>query len=117
MWDTLDHGSQITILGPCIGSSIEGENLFRKLESVTDRFLDVTLRYAGEKPFDENARKSVKRQRVSVEAFPESKSSTAYRKLAKDVPRGHLEFFAERLVSNPVGAWPGGEDCNLKRDD
>jgi hypothetical protein len=54
---------------------------------------------------------------VSVEAFPESKSSTAYRKLAKDVPRGHLEFFAERLVSNPVGAWPGGEDCNLKRDD
>jgi len=113
-----DHGaSHFRVVVNMMGSSIEGENLFRKLESVTDRFLDVTLRYAGEIPFDENARKSVKRQRVIVEAFPESKSSTAYRKLAKDVPRGHLEFFAERLVSNPVGAWPGGEDCNLKRDD
>lgn len=113
-----DHGaSHFLVVASMTRSPIEEENLFRKLESVTDRFLDVAPRYAGEIPFDKNSRESVIRQRVSVEAFPESKSSTAYRKLAKDVPRGHLEFFVERLVSNPAGACPGGEDCNFKRDD
>ena len=108
-----DHGaSRFRVVANMTRSPNEGENLFKKLVSVTDRFLDVTMQYAGEIPFDDSVRKSVKRQRASVEAFPGSKSSIAYRKLAKDVahwpvldvPRGHLEFFVERLVSNPVGA-------------
>lgn len=117
------HGaSHFRVVANMTRSPIEGENLFRKLVSVIDGFLDVTLQYAGEIQFDEIVRKSVKRQRASVEAFPGSKSSIACKKLAKNLarwpmPRGHLEFFVERLVSNPVGAWPGGEDCNLRRDD
>ena len=84
----------------------EGRNLFNKLVHVTDRFLDVTLRYAGDIPFDDSVRKAVQKQKAALQAFPGSKSSIAYKKLAKtvsewpimDQPRGHLEFFVERLV-------------------
>jgi flagellar biosynthesis protein FlhG len=73
---------------------------------VTDRFLDINLQYAGEIPFDDFVRKAVKKQKAAIKEFPGSKSSIAYKKLAKtvsewpilDQPRGHLEFFVERLV-------------------
>lgn len=85
--------------------------MFNKLLNVADRFLDVNLQYAGEIPFDDSVRKAVKKQKATIEAFPGSKSSIAFKKLAENVvdwpipdqPRGHLEFFVERLVSSPAG--------------
>jgi flagellar biosynthesis protein FlhG len=84
----------------------EGRNLFNKLTQVADRFLDVTLQYVGNIPFDESLRKAVQRQRPVVDLSPRSKSAIAFRQLAEKVdlwplpstPRGHLEFFVERLV-------------------
>lgn len=89
----------------------EGRNLFNKLTQVTDRFLDVTLQYVGNIPFDESIRKSVQRQRPVVEFSPRSKASIALKQLAEKVdmwplpstPRGHLEFFVERLVEGASG--------------
>ncbi|NKB31555.1 MAG: P-loop NTPase [Pseudomonadales bacterium] len=91
-------------------SDKEGRNIFNKLVHVTDRFLDVSLQFAGEIPFDDSVRKAVKKQKATLEAFPVCKSSMAYKKLARtvsewpvmDQPRGHMEFFVERLVSNPM---------------
>ena len=87
-------------------SDSEGRALFKKLTNVTDRFLDVNIKLAGEIPFDDSVRKAVKKQQAALEAFPESKSSIAYKKLAEavsnwpilDKPRGQLEFFVEQLV-------------------
>lgn len=87
-------------------SAVEGKNLYHKLSQVTERFLDVTLHYEGHIPFDENIRKAVQRQKVIVEFAPRSKAAQAMVKLAEKVdtwplpstPRGHLEFFVERLV-------------------
>lgn len=84
----------------------EGRNLFNKLTQVTERFLDVTLQYVGNIPFDESLRKAVQRQRPVVDLSPRSKSAIAFKQLAEKVdlwplpstPRGHLEFFVERLV-------------------
>jgi flagellar biosynthesis protein FlhG len=92
-------------------SDKEGRNIFNKLVHVTDRFLEVSLQFAGEIPFDDSVRKAVKKQKATIEAFPGSKSSIAYKKLARtvsdwpvmDQPRGHMEFFVERLVSSPMG--------------
>ena len=50
--------------------------------------------------------KAVQKQRAVYEAFPRSKCSLAFRAIAQKVdtwplpsnPRGHLEFFVERLV-------------------
>lgn len=92
-------------------STQEGRNLYNKLTKVTERFLDVTLQYVGHVPFDETVRKAVQRQRAVVDVSPHSKAALAFKQLAGKVdlwplptnPRGHLEFFVERLVQGLPG--------------
>ena len=84
----------------------EGEALFRKLERVTSRFLDVVLEYAGEIPDDPYLRTAIREQRPVLEAYPSSPAARAFRALGQKArewpvpsgPRGNLEFFVERLV-------------------
>jgi len=84
----------------------EGQSLFNKLNMVCERFLDVSLQYVGQVPFDENVRKSVQKQKALIEHAPNSKAAQAIRKIAQQVDswplptsaRGHLEFFVERLL-------------------
>ncbi|MED5490699.1 MAG: flagellar synthesis regulator FleN [Pseudomonadota bacterium] len=106
-----DHGmTRFRVLVNMVGTPQEGRMVFAKLTKVTDRFLDVALQYVGAVPFDESVRKSVQKQRAVFEAFPRSKASLAIRAIAQKVdawplpanPRGHLEFFVERLVQ-PTG--------------
>lgn len=86
----------------------EGRNLFNKLNMVCERFLDVTLQYVGHVPFDENVRKAVQKQKALLEFAPRCKAAQAIRSLAQKVdewplpntPRGHLEFFVERLLQS-----------------
>lgn len=102
-----DYGmSRFRVLANQVHTPQEGRNLFAKLSKVTDRFLDVALQYVGAIPYDEAVRKSVQKQRAVYDAFPRAKSSLAFRAIAQKVdnwplpanPRGHLEFFIERLV-------------------
>lgn len=100
------HTTRFRVLANMVRTEQEGRNMFAKLQTVTDRFLEVTLQYVGSIPYDETVRKAVQRQTAVLEAFPKSKASLAYRQLAAKVdawpvltsPRGHLEFFVERLV-------------------
>jgi flagellar biosynthesis protein FlhG len=86
----------------------EGHELFAKLSKVTDRFLDVSLELSAIIPFDENVRKSVRRQKAIVEAFPKSPAAVAYRTLAARIatwpvpvqPSGNLMFFVEQLFGS-----------------
>lgn len=88
----------------------EGETLFKKLEKVTGRFLDVLLEYAGAVPDDEHVRRAIRVQRPVLDAYPGSPAGRAFKKLAAcadtwpvpDGPRGNLEFFVERLVRRPA---------------
>lgn len=104
-----EHGVfRFKIVANMVRSAREGEELFSKLTKVTDRFLDVALELVAVIPFDENVRKSVRKQKAIVEAFPTSPAAMAIRKLAKKAiewpipsqPGGHLEFFLEQLVNN-----------------
>lgn len=87
-------------------STQEGINLFNKLNTVCERFLDVSLQYMGPVPFDENVRKAVQKRTPLMTFAPRSKAASAIRALAQKVdawpvqssPRGHLEFFIERLL-------------------
>ncbi len=86
----------------------EGQNLFAKLNLVCERFLDVALQYSGHVPFDENVRNAVQKQKALLEFAPSSKASIALKSLARKVdewplphnPKGHLEFFVERLLQS-----------------
>ncbi len=94
------------VLANMVKTQEEGRHLFSKLTNVTERFLDVALQFVGSIPYDEAVKKSVQRQRAVLDAYPRAKASMAYRSLAQkadswplpSTPRGHLEFFVERLV-------------------
>lgn len=101
------HGMyRFNVLANMVRTQQEGREIYAKLTKVTDRFLDVALQFSGCIPYDEYLRKAVMRQKPVVEAYPRSKSALAFRTLANKVdawplpttPRGHLEFFVDRLV-------------------
>lgn len=103
-----DHGvNRFKVVANMVRSMKEGQDLFKKLSLVTDRFLDVTLELTAIIPFDDNLRKAVRRQRAIVDAFPRSPSSVAFKTLAAKInswptpinATGNLEFFLEQLVN------------------
>ena len=103
--------SRFRVLANMVYTPQEGRNLFAKLTKIAERFLDVSLHYLGAVPYDESVRKAVQKQRAVFEAFPRSKSALAFKAVAQkvdswplaDSPRGHLEFFVERLVQPKAG--------------
>lgn len=96
------------VVANMVRSPKEGQQLFAKLSKVSDRFLDVALDLVGVIPFDENIRKSVRKQQAIVEAFPDSPAAKAFKSLATKItkwpiphhPSGHLEFFIEQLLES-----------------
>jgi len=108
-----DYGMcRFRILANMVLSPQEGRNLFAKLTKVTELFLDVSLQYLGAIPHDECVRKAVQKQKAVYEAFPRSKSALAFKTIAQKVdswplpasPRGHQEFFVERLIQQKAGS-------------
>lgn len=102
-----DHGVfKFKVVANMVRSPREGQQLFAKLTKVTDRFLDVAIELVAVVPFDENIRKSVRKQKAIVDAFPDSAASRAFNELARKIntwpipnrPSGHLEFFIEQLL-------------------
>lgn len=98
------------VVANMVRSLREGQELFAKLSKVTDRFLDVAIELVAIIPFDENVRKSVRKQKTIVQAFPKSPAAIAFKTLANraaswpvpDTAGGHLEFFIEQLISPEV---------------
>ncbi|MBL1433739.1 MinD/ParA family protein [Gammaproteobacteria bacterium AH-315-C21] len=86
----------------------EGQELYKKLAAVTNRFLDVALDFMGAVPYDEYLRKAIQKQKPLVEAYPRSKGSMAFKNLVQKADKwpvpteaqGHLEFFWERLIGD-----------------
>lgn len=107
-----EHGVQrFQILANQTRRSGEGPDLFHKISRVCDRFLNVSLEFAGSVPFDDYLRRSVQRQTPVVQAYPASISGLALKNLATKADkwsapqgaRGHLEFFVERMVGARIG--------------
>jgi flagellar biosynthesis protein FlhG len=105
------HGvRRFRVLANMIRSAGAGEELFRRFERVTGRFLEVVLEFVGEIPEDECLRRSIRGQRPVIEAYPSSPAARAFKRLAAQAdkwpvpagPRGNLEFFVERLVQRPA---------------
>jgi flagellar biosynthesis protein FlhG len=103
-----NHGVRhFRVLANMIRHRGAGETLFRNLERVTSRFLDVVLEFAGEVPEDPCVKRSIREQRTVLDSFPSSPAARAFKNLAAavdkwpvpDAPRGNVEFFMERLVT------------------
>lgn len=95
------------VVANMVRSLKEGQDLFMKLEKVTQRFLNVSLELVASIPYDPNIKMSVKRQQVVVDAFPKSPASIMFRTLANKVSEwkipyqaeGYLQFFIENMLA------------------
>jgi flagellar biosynthesis protein FlhG len=84
----------------------EGNGLFARILDLLVERHDVLVSYAGFIPLDDALRQAELQRKAVVDAFPRSRSAMALRNLARRVggwpcqnsPRGHLEFFIERLL-------------------
>lgn len=107
-----DHGIfKFNILANMVHSPQDEREIFTKLSTVADRFLNVALKSAGAIPYDEMLIKAVRKRQPVYQAYPRAKSSLAFKELAAQVdhwplpksPKGHLEFFIERLIQTEAG--------------
>ena len=88
------------------GSDQEGRDIYRQLTLVTERFLDISVKYFGCVLFDEKVTKSVRRQQMVLELYPDSPASKSFGMLAKKVKnmeiskltKGDSNLFWEHLV-------------------
>jgi flagellar biosynthesis protein FlhG len=89
----------------------EGLEVYRHLSMVTDRFLNLSVRYLGCIPIDENVQRAVMRQGAVTELFPDSPATAGFLQMAEKVARlsppsaiqGNLSLFWQSLMKNAMG--------------
>src|SRR5258708_4609397 len=83
-----EHGVQrFQVLANQTRRSGEGPALFQKIRRVCDRFLDVTLEFAGSVPFDDYLRRAGPRQTAVVGAHPAPISPISLKNLPSQPPK------------------------------
>jgi len=94
------------ILANRVHNAREGNELFAKILDLLADEHNVAVSYAGFIPQDEALSLAAAHHRAVIDACPRSRSAMALRNLATRIacwprpqhPRGHLEFFVERLL-------------------
>ena len=88
------------------GTSQQGREIFRQLNLVAERFLDMTIDYLGSVLFDANITKGVKHQKLVSDLYPDTRASKCFSDLARKifhspsthVPKGNSNFFWHHLI-------------------
>jgi len=97
---------QFRLIVNSASSEDEAEEVFRQLNLVADRFLDISIDYCGYVLFDRNITKGVRHQRVVSELYPGTPASRCFTTLAKTIsetpsermPEGESNFFWNHLI-------------------
>ncbi len=84
----------------------EGREVFRQLQLVTSRFLDITIEYLGCVLYDGNFTKGVKNQKIVSELFPDTLASKCFKDITRKIstmppvnlPIGGSNLFWEHLI-------------------
>jgi len=84
----------------------EGREVFRQLQIVTDRFLDITIEYLGYVLFDGKVTKGVKNQKIVSELYPDTQASRCFRDISRKIssmsplnlPKGGSNLFWRHLI-------------------
>ncbi|MEE9275640.1 MAG: flagellar synthesis regulator FleN, partial [bacterium] len=100
-------GHRFRILANMVENEREGKEVYRRLSSVADKFLDVSLSYLGHVVNDPNVTSAVRSQKAFSVAFPKSRATRCLRLLTErlhelprdEFPAGHMQFFWRRLVA------------------
>jgi flagellar biosynthesis protein FlhG len=84
----------------------EGREIFRQLQMVTDRFLDITIEYLGYVLHDGKVTKGVKNQKIVSELYPDTPASRCFTDISRKIssmsplnlPKGGSNLFWRHLV-------------------
>jgi flagellar biosynthesis protein FlhG len=84
----------------------EGREVFRQLQIVTDRFLDITIEYLGYVLLDGKVTKGVKNQKIVSEMYPDTPASRCFTDISRkisnmsplNIPKGGSNLFWRHLV-------------------
>lgn len=93
-----------------VRSESEGLEVYRHLSMVTERFLNLSIRYLGFIPVDTHLQEAVRQQRAVAELFPNCSASKSFLALAEKIarlsvsstPRGNLNLFWQSLMQKPI---------------
>ena len=96
------------LLTNLVANAQEGKEVFRQLNVVTKKFLDINVDYLGSVVFDEHVTTCVKQQKIVCELYPDTAASRCYHDLAhkisirrpKKLPQGDTNLFWHHLVQN-----------------
>ncbi|RLC32101.1 MAG: flagellar synthesis regulator FleN [Deltaproteobacteria bacterium] len=88
----------------------EADDVYRQLDLVSDRFLDIKIEFMGFVLHDKQVGKSVRRQKIVSELFPGADASKCFDALAKricrttapELPGGKTNFFWKFFLRNEL---------------
>lgn len=98
--------SRFRLLVNMVKDSSEGRDVYRKLSTAADKFLNVSIDYLGHIMQDKFVRLSVRNQRSVVDLYPDSDAGRCYSSLARTVCgwpvrkdiKGNIQFLWRRLM-------------------
>lgn len=68
-----------------VHNSREADEVYKRLNLVTERFLQISLDYLGYIPLDENIPRAIKQQKAVIEAYPHSQASRSFLQIASNI--------------------------------
>ena len=100
------HEKHFNLIVNFINSEEEALDVYRKLTMVANRYLDISIDYMGSIPRDRQMVEAIRRQKVLVELYPDSKTATAFESLALTMleephnleAKGSIQFFWKKLL-------------------
>jgi flagellar biosynthesis protein FlhG len=90
---------QFKLMANMVTDIQDAREVFRRIDLVTRRFLNISIEYLGYVLADENVAKCAKMQRVVSELFPDSDASICFNALAKRICGSPSASFRNRNIS------------------
>lgn len=92
------------------GTTQQGREVFRQLNLVAERFLDMNVDYLGSVLFDAKMTKGVKQQKLVSDLYPDTHASKCFDELARKIftrpptnmPKGDSNFFWHHLIEKKI---------------
>ena len=80
--------TKIMLLGNKTNSPKDGVNMYEKLSTVVERFLQMKIEYVGSVPTDDNVVKAIMKQSPVTTAYPAAAASKAYKHIMENLTEG-----------------------------
>lgn len=101
------HEKHFNLVVNQIQNEDEALEVYKKLTMVANRYLDISIDYLGSVPDDRQMIDSIRRQKVIIDLYPNSKITAAFSEIAGRIcmepahsePKGNLQFFWNKLLN------------------